>query len=56
MAFLSKLFEETNDPTFAAFLIDELLSFKDPKHLPRVRKAFEDGRINTRVISQDNVD
>lgn len=43
--FLSKLLEDTNNPTFAAFLIDELLSFKDPKFLPQVKKAFEDERI-----------
>lgn len=54
-AFLSKLLDDTNDPTFAAFLIDELLSFKDPKFLPQVRKAFEDGRIDTEVISGDDV-
>ena len=55
-AFLSKLLGETNDTTFAAFLIDELLSFKDPNFLPQVRKAFEDGRIDTEVISRDDVD
>jgi len=55
-AFLSKLLEDTNDQTFAAFLIDELLSFKDPNFLPQVRKAFEDGRIDTEVISGDDVD
>lgn len=55
-AFLSKLIDDTNDPTFAAFLVDELLSFKDPNFLPQVRKAFEDGRIDTEVISQDDVD
>ena len=55
-SFLSKLLEDTNDPTFAAFLIDELLSFKDSNFLPQVRKAFEDGRIDTEVISQDDVD
>jgi hypothetical protein len=55
-AFLSKLLEDTNDQTFAAFLIDELLSFKDAKFLPQVLKAFEDERIDTDVITQDNVD
>jgi hypothetical protein len=55
-AFLSKLLEDTNDSTFAAFLIDELLSFKDPNFLPQVLKAFEDERIDTDVITQDNVD
>ena len=54
-AFLSKLLEDTNDPTFAAFMIDELLSFKDESLLPQVRKAFEDGRIDTDVISRHNV-
>jgi hypothetical protein len=54
--FLSKLLEDTNDPTFAAFLIDELLSFKDPNLLPQVRKAFEDGKIDTEVISRYDVD
>lgn len=53
-AFLSKLLEETNDLTFAAFLIDELLSFKDPNLLPQVRKAFKDGRIDMEVISRDD--
>src|SRR5665811_229928 len=42
--------------TFAAFLIDELLSFKDPNFLPQVRKAFEDERIDTEVITLDIVD
>jgi hypothetical protein len=55
-AFLSKLLEDTNDPTFAAFLIDELISFKDPNLLPQVRKAFEDGKIDTEVISRYDVD
>jgi hypothetical protein len=55
-SFLSKLLEDTNDPTFAAFLIDELLSFKDTNFLPQVQKAFEDERIDTDVITQDNVD
>ncbi|MFZ3168278.1 MAG: DUF1186 domain-containing protein [Candidatus Methanoperedens sp.] len=55
-AFLSKLLEDTTDPTFAAFLVDELLSFKDQNLLPQVQKAFEDERIDTEVISQDDVD
>lgn len=55
-AFLSRLLEDTKDPTFAAFLIDELLSFKDQNLLPQVRKAFEDGRIDTEVISRYDVD
>lgn len=55
-AFLSKFLEDTNDPTFAAFLIDELLSFKDAKFLPQVQRAFEDERIDTEVISGDDVD
>ncbi len=55
-AFISKLLEDTSDPTFAAFLIDELLSFKDPNFLPQVRKAFEDGRIDPDVISRYDVD
>ena len=54
--FLSKLFDDTNDPTFAAFLSDELLSYKDPNLLPLVRKAFEDGRIDTDVIDRHTVD
>jgi hypothetical protein len=54
--FLSKLLEDTNDPTFAAFLIDELLSFKDPKFLPQVRKALEDERIDTDVINEHIVE
>ena len=55
-SFISNLLENTNDQTFAAFLIDELLSFKDPNLLPQVRKAFEDGRIDTEVISRDDID
>lgn len=55
-AFLSKLLEDTTDQTFAAFLVDELLSFKDQNLLPQVQKAFEDERIDTEVISQDDVD
>ena len=55
-AFLSKLLDDANDQTFAAFLIDELLSFKDPNFLPQVQKAFEDGRIDTEVISGDDVE
>ncbi|VVB55348.1 Uncharacterised protein [uncultured archaeon] len=55
-AFLSKLLEDTTDQTFAAFLADELLSFKDQNLLPQVRKAFEDERIDTEVINQDDVD
>ncbi|MCX9082308.1 MAG: DUF1186 domain-containing protein [Candidatus Methanoperedens sp.] len=55
-AFLTKLLDDTNDPTFAAFLIDEVLSFKDPNLVPQVRKAFEDGKIDTDVISQYDVD
>lgn len=56
IAFLLKLLDDTNDPTLAAFLVDELLSFKDPNFLPHVQKAFEDGRIDTEVISQDDID
>lgn len=55
-SFISNLMENTNDQTFAAFLIDELLSFKDPNLLPQVRKAFEDGRIDTAVIRRDDMD
>jgi hypothetical protein len=55
-SFISNLLENTNDQTFAAFLIDELLSFKDPNLLPQVRKAFEDGRIDTEVIRRDDID
>jgi len=55
-AFLSNLLEDTKDPTFAAFLIDELLSFKDAKFLPQVQKAFEDERIDTDVINEHIVD
>lgn len=56
ISFISNLLENTNDHTFAAFLIDELLSFKDPNLLPQVRKAFEDGRIDTEVISRYDID
>ena len=56
ISFISNLLENTNDHTFAAFLVDELLSFKDPKLLPQVRKAFEDGRIDTEVISRYDID
>ncbi|MCE8426627.1 MAG: DUF1186 domain-containing protein [Candidatus Methanoperedens sp.] len=55
-AFLSKLLEDTNDSTFAAFLIDELLSFKDPNFLSQVQRAFEDERIDTDVINEHIVD
>jgi hypothetical protein len=54
--FLSKLLEDSNDPTFAAFLIDELLSFKDQNLLPQVHAAFEKGKIDTEVIRRDDVD
>ncbi len=55
-SFLSKLFNDTSDPTFAAFLSDELLSFKDPDLLPLVWKVFEDGRIDTEVIDRNTID
>ncbi|VVB84945.1 Uncharacterised protein [uncultured archaeon] len=55
-AFLLKLLEDTNDPTFAAFLVDELLSFKDQNLLPQVDMAFEKGKIDTEVIRRDDVD
>jgi hypothetical protein len=55
-SFLSKLLADTNDPTFAAFLVDEPLSFKDQNLLPEVDMAFEKGKIDTEVIRRDDVD
>ncbi len=55
-AFLSKLLEVTTDVTFAAFLVDELLSFKDQNLLHQVDMAFEKGKIDTEVIRRDDVD
>jgi len=55
-AFLSKLLDDANDPKFVAYLTDELLSFKDPNFLPQVRKAFEDGRVDTQIITRYDVD
>lgn len=54
-SFISKLLEEINDPTLAAFFIDELLSFKDQNLLPQIYTAFENGRIDTNAISYDDV-
>ena len=55
-AFLSKLLEDINDPTLSAFLIDDLLSFKDQNLLPQVHNAFEKGRVDTEVITRDDAD
>ncbi|MFV9632042.1 MAG: DUF1186 domain-containing protein, partial [Methanosarcinales archaeon] len=46
-SFISKLLEDISDPTLAAFIIDELLSFKDQNLLPQIHTAFEKGRIDT---------
>ena len=54
-SFLSNYFEDINDPTLAAFFVDELLSFKDQDLLPQVYTAFEKGRIDTHTISRDDV-
>lgn len=55
-AFLSKLLDDVDDPALAAFLVDELLSFKDQNFLPQVYDAFDKGRIDTDVIRRDDVD
>jgi len=49
-SFLSKLLEDTTDPTFAAFLADELISFKEETGPGTAsgRRAFEDGKSDTR--------
>lgn len=55
-AFLSKLIEDTSDSIFAAFLVDELLSFKDQNLLLQIDIEFEKGKIDTEVIRQDDMD
>lgn len=55
-SFLLKLLEDTKDSTFAAFLVDELLSFKDQNLLPQIDMAFEKGKIDTEVIRREDMD
>ncbi|MBL7117509.1 MAG: DUF1186 domain-containing protein [Candidatus Syntrophoarchaeum sp.] len=50
------LFQDTTDRLFAAMLIGELVSFKDPDVLDVVYSAFDEDRVDTFFMPREEVD